>query len=299
MALNTQADTANVVAFDVLSRKAARPLSALDHSVINATHLFPGRDGYRQFGFVELLTPDGYNPKTKKGRARGYSTAIMHFAPAELSGYNVCRHATAGCRESCLNTAGHGGIALDSFGLNEIQRARIARTRLFFLNRFLFNELLLKAIRTHIRRAVAKGLIPVVRLNGTSDLDWERIRLNDGRTVLETFPDIMFYDYTKIADRAIANAQGLHPANYRLTFSRAESNHSDVSRVLAAGGNVAAVFGVKPHQLTDSHEGLQVIDGDNDDLRFLDPANVYVGLAAKGRGKKDRSGFVIRTARAA
>ena len=198
-----------------------------------------------------------------------------------------------------MNTAGHGGIKLDEHGLNDIQRARIARTRLFFLNRFLFNQLLVRAIQTHIRRAVAKGLIPVVRLNGTSDLDWERIRLNDGRTVLETFPDIMFYDYTKIADRAIANARGLHPANYKLTFSRAESNHDDVERVLAAGGNVAAVFKAKPHQLPESHDGLTVIDGDLDDLRFLDPANVIVGLAAKGRGKKDRSGFVIHPARAA
>lgn len=76
--------TSSLVAFDILSRvRKPRVLSALDHSVINARSLFPGKDGYRQFGFVELLTPDGYNPKTKKGRARGYSTAIMHFAPAE------------------------------------------------------------------------------------------------------------------------------------------------------------------------------------------------------------------------
>ena len=84
MALKQVGDTVNVVAFDILSRKVARPLSALDQSVIDARSLFTGKAGYRQFGFVELLTPDGYNPKTKKGRARGYSTAIMHFAPAEL-----------------------------------------------------------------------------------------------------------------------------------------------------------------------------------------------------------------------
>src|SRR5215510_4533638 len=87
--------------------------------------------GYRQYGFVELLTPDGYNPKTKKGRARGYSTAIMHFAPADLSGLNVCQYATPGCRAACLNTAGHGGIGLATKGTNDIQEARIARTQLF------------------------------------------------------------------------------------------------------------------------------------------------------------------------
>jgi hypothetical protein len=262
-------------------------------AIVVATDILAGKAGYRQFGFVELLTPDGYNPKTKKGRARGYSTAILHFAPAELSGYNVCQYATAGCKAACLNTAGHGGIALDAAGLNDIQRARIARTRLFFLNRRLFNILLVRAIETHIRRARRNGLIPVVRLNGTSDLPWETLRLNDGRTVLETFPDIMFYDYTKHAGRAIANAAGAHPANYSLTFSRAESNHADVERVLSAGGNVAAVFAVKPHQLPVLYQGLTVVDGDNDDLRFLDPAGVIVGLAAKGRGKRDTSGFVI------
>jgi len=255
------------------------------------------RETHRLFGFPSgLFTPDGYNPKTKKGRAQGYSTAILHFAPAELSGYNVCQYATLGCKAACLNTAGHGGIALDANGLNAIQRARIARTRLLFLNRYVFNILLVRAIETHIRRARANGLIPVVRLNGTSDLPWESMRLNDGRTVLETFPDIMFYDYTKHVARALANAAGRHPANYSLTFSRAESNHADVAAVLAAGGNVAAVFKAKPHDLPAAYEGRPVIDGDMDDLRFLDPAGVIVGLAAKGRGKKDTSGFVLAVA---
>jgi hypothetical protein len=261
--------------------------------MVNATEAYVGKRGYRQFGFVEMLTPDGYNPKTKKGRARGYSTAILHLAPAALSGFDVCQYATPGCRAACLNTAGHGGIALDAAGLNDVQRARIARTRLMFLNRFLFNVLLVRAIDTHIRRARKNGLTPVVRLNGTSDLPWERIRLNDDRTVFETWPDIQFYDYTKHVKRALANVAGAHPSNYSLTFSRAESNHSDAVTVMAAGGNVAVVFKVKPHQSPDIWAGQRVIDGDNDDLRFLDPANVIVGLAAKGRGKRDASGFVV------
>src|SRR5262245_61695176 len=100
------------------------------------------RESHRIFGFPSgLFTPDGYNPKTKKGRAAGYSTAILHFAPAQLSGYDVCQYATQGCRAACLNTAGHGGIALDAEGLNDVQRARISRTRLFFLNRFVFGVL--------------------------------------------------------------------------------------------------------------------------------------------------------------
>src|SRR5499427_11144881 len=97
-----------------------------------------------QFGFTSLITPEGYSPKTDKGRARGYSTAIMYFAPANLSGYDVCQYRSAGCTRACLNTAGHGGMgvhvghAIDISTLNAVQRARIARTRLFFLNRHLW-----------------------------------------------------------------------------------------------------------------------------------------------------------------
>ena len=232
-----------------------------------------------------LITPDGYNPKTRKGRARGFATAILHLAPSDLSGLNVCQFASDGCRASCLNTAGHGGIALDASGLNNVQRARINRTRLFRYNRSLFNLLLVRAIESHIRSAVKHGLVPVVRLNGTSDLPWERLRLNDGRTVLETFPGVQFYDYTKNPRRALEHASGSMPANYQLTFSRSEINDADVQSVLAAGGNVATVFSVCSHKVTchcplpETFDGRRVLNGDADDLRFLDPTGGHwVGL---------------------
>lgn len=254
------------------------------------------------FGFTTLLTPDGYNPKTKKGRARGYSTAIMHFAPAQIGGYEVCQYRTAGCTASCLHTAGHAGIIKRGETTNNIQTARIARKKAFFQQRAAFNDALVHHITAHIRRARKNGLTPTVRLNGTSDMPFETLKLNDGRTVLETFPDIQFYDYTKNPKRAIANAKGEHPANYHLTFSLAESNREHAGAVLAAGGNVAAVFAICDCKRACKHEipegmtyaGRRVINGDADDLRFLDPANVYVGLKAKGLAKKDTSGFVVR-----
>lgn len=244
------------------------------------------------YGFQALTTPDGYNPKLKKGRAQGYASLILHLAPANLSGYNVCRSASDGCRAACLNTAGRGGILKLGETTNAIQLARIARTRLFFENRPAFAGLLRKEIEAHIRRATRRGLIPVVRLNGTSDLDWERIKLFDGLTVLETFPQIQFYDYTKIPGRALSYANGSMPANYHLTFSRSESNEWDVRTVLEHGGNMAVVFakGLPTHFM-----GVPVISGDHDDLRFLDPQGVIVGLTAKGRGKNDLSGFVVQT----
>jgi hypothetical protein len=256
-------------------------------------------------GFCELLTPDGYNPKTKKGRARGYSTAIMHFSPArkgfdpktgELSNtgaQNNCADASPGCIFSCLDTAGHGGIIPAGATTNDVQLARASRKAMFFdpLRRAEFNDVLVQSVATHVRRAGRHELEPTVRPNGTSDLPWERLKMNDGRTILETYPDVQFYDYTKNLVRALANAHGQHPANYHLTFSRSETNEDDCRKVLAAGGNVAVVFA---GSLPATYLGAPVINGDADDLRFLDPAGVVVGLTAKGRGKRDASGFVVR-----
>jgi hypothetical protein len=289
-----------------MSRSSAPILPPSNETVMSACDYVTGLGSAAR----RLLTPEGYAPKTDKGRARGYSTAIMYFAPADLSGYDVCQYRSAGCTAACLNTAGHGGIGFDAAtyhrgvdwtGLNDIQRARIARTRLFFLNRYLFNRLLIEELTKHVESARAAGMIPCVRLNGTSDLPWEKYRMTDGRTILETFPDVQFYDYTKHPQRAIRNARGLHPANYHLTFSRSETNEAECAAVLAAGGNVAAVLKFCECKRPCKHEtpdglsflGRPVISGDHDDLRFLDPAGVVVGLKAKGLGRTDASGFVV------
>lgn len=278
------------------------PVAFLNADIIG-TGLTVRKAAYREMGFYNLLTPDGYNPKTKKGRARGYSTAIMHFAPADLSGYDVCMYRSAGCTAACLNTAGHGGIvpAGKTLATNEVQLARVARTITFFVNRFLFNAVFVREVAQHVRRALKNGLTPAVRPNGTSDLPWERLRLNDGRTILATFPTVQFYDYTKHPDRALANARGEHPSNYFLCFSRSETNWSDCESVLAAGGNVAVVFNIChckracKHEIADglTYRGYRVISGDHDDLRFLDERGVIVGLKAKGLAKQDTSGFVV------
>lgn len=122
-------------------------------------------------------------------------------------------------------------------------------------------------------------MTPVFRLNGTSDIRWE---LHD---VIQRFPDVQFYDYTKITNRRVKDL-----ANYHLTFSQADGNGADVVKAIAAGMNVATVF---RKVLPATHAGLPVHDGDSDDLRFLDPRGVIVGLKAKGRVKKDTSGFVV------
>jgi hypothetical protein len=224
------------------------------------------------------------NAKTRKGEKLGYITYGIHLAPHNLSGYNVCAAASAGCSAACLNTAGRGAMS-------SVQKARIAKTKLFFQDRILFMSQLFDEIRASIKSAQRKNMIPCFRLNLTSDLPWEKIK-HDGQTVFEAFPDVQFYDYTKIPERMTAFLEGRMVKNYHLTFSRSEAmpNQAMAALFLASSGNVAAVFRGK---LPKQWNGVQVVDGDETDLRFLDPKGCVVGLVEKGLAKKDETGFVI------
>ena len=224
---------------------------------------------------MKLLTLG--NTKTVKGETLGYQTYIMHLAPSTLSGYNTCPMASAGCAAACLNTAGRGRFTA-------IQEARIRKTKWFFEDRESFMAQLVKDIQAAIRKADREQMIPVFRLNGTSDIRWETVPVVGGfRNIMERFPTVQFYDYTKLANRRDI------PSNYHLTFSRSESNDGYVVEMMNRGVNVAVVFDTLPEM----YLGAKVIDGTETDLRFLDEKGVIVGLLAKGKAKKDNSGFTI------
>jgi hypothetical protein len=86
------------------------------------------------------------------------------------------------------------------------------------------------------------------------------------------------------------------PTNYHITFSKNESNDAECVSALKLGANVAVVFNTKKGaDLPESWNGYPVVDGDDTDLRFMDPKGGYViGLRAKGKAKKDVSGFVVK-----
>jgi hypothetical protein len=232
------------------------------------------------------------NPKVLKGIKQGYNTYILHLAPANLSGYETCPKRTVGCTSACLNTAGRGGMFKKGETTNTIQKARIRKTKMFFENRAEFMADLVKDIELAIKQSEKKGLIPVFRLNGTSDLSFEKYEvIRNGklyRNIFSAFTDNIFYDYTKILGRKIADIP-----NYSLTFSAADGNDNDVAKAITQGYNIATVFGIKKTlPMPDSYLGLPVFNGDESDLRFLDPKQVIVGLYAKGKAKKDETGFV-------
>ena len=225
------------------------------------------------------------NPKIQKGTKLGYLSFILHLAPANLSGNETCPKRTAGCTAACLNTAGRGGMFRKGENTNMIQKARIRKTVSFFFDRAQFMLDLYKDIQKAIKFAERKGLTPVFRLNGTSDLSWEKYDMLPGLNVFECFPTVQFYDYTKVLGRKVAGY-----SNYHLTFSKADGNDADVAKALAQGLSVVAVYDAIP-------EGVP--SADETDLRFLDPRGIMLGLKAKGRAKKDYSGFVIRLKEAA
>jgi hypothetical protein len=219
------------------------------------------------------------NPKIQKGTKLGYLSFILHLAPSTLSGKNTCPKATPGCIAACLNTAGRGGMFKKGENTNMIQKARIRKTVQYFFDRDTFMSDLEADIRKGIKMAAKLGLKPAFRLNGTSDLSVEKWG------IIEKFPTVQFYDYTKVLGRKVS-----HLPNYHLTFSKADGNDADVAEALAQGMSVVAVYDAIP-------DGVP--SADETDLRFLDPKGIMLGLKAKGRAKKDYTGFVIRLKEAA
>ena len=199
----------------------------------------------------------------------------MYLAPftQNSKSINLCPNASPKCAEACLFTAGMGAFS-------NVISARVRKTEYFLENRRAFVDELVNELRKIKGRAS-------VRLNGTSDIDWLKMCKAYGFDLLEMFPELQFYDYTKSLHRWLK----YRGTNYNLTFSRSEVNSSECAEVLRLGGNVAVVFDELPTEWM----GYRVVNGDESDLRFLDEQNVVVGLKAKGKARKETSGFVVRS----
>lgn len=217
------------------------------------------------------------NTKLEKGASYGWRTLGLSLSPAGKSGKQFCPHRSAGCEAACLDESGMGIF-------QNVQDARLAKSRFFIDNRNDFLAQLHKELH-NVEKWSKKNNIPVaVRPNVLSDLPFYKL------IDMARFSSIQFYDYTPNLDRMMQFLRGELPKNYHLTFSRKEDNQHRVHAVVAAGGNVAVVF----DKLPETYIGKPVIDGDKSDLRFLDPQGVIVGLKAKGKARKDKSGFVVQ-----
>lgn len=225
----------------------------------------------------------GSNAKTVKGDGSEYLTAIMYLTPWKSAGVNVCPMAEqAKCIDGCLNTAGRGQMS-------SVQIGRARKTQWYASDRQGFMDQLHADLTSFVTYCSKRGIHPCVRLNGTSDIRWELAGVKGYANIMEAFPSVTFYDYTKIANR-----RGL-PSNYHLTWSYSGSSEAYAKQHAIAkvnGLNIAVVFRRKEN-IPQEYLGLPTIDGDRDDMRFLDPKGVVVALYAKGKAKLDQSGFVV------
>ena len=236
----------------------------------------------------------GTNAKTIKGDGSEYLTAILYMTPYKIMVegklYNSCSMAAmAACVEACLYTAGRGQMS-------NVQTARQRKAQWFYSDRVGFMAQLVTDAFKFARYCIKRDIKPVIRLNGTTDIRWELIPVErDGveyPNIFAAFPEIQFYDYTKISNRKVS-----HIKNYHLTWSYSGANAkyaAGLDAALAAGMSVAVVF--RDVYTSDTWRGIPVVDGDKDDLRFTDPQSHIVKLYAKGAAKKDTTGFVQEVA---
>lgn len=229
-------------------------------------------------GWPTKLLAVSSDAKTVKGEKRGHLSGIMYLAQGDLSGYEVCAGRTPACFGECLGGKGRA----ESY--TSIGESRINKTIMFFEHRDAFMAMLTRDINRLVNKAAREGMIPCVRPNGTSSINWDR-KLGSSRVnIFKMYENIQFYDYSEQIKQMRKYLRGDMPNNYHLTFSRKENNWDECEEVLTSGGNVAAVFGVlKGESLPNQYMGYKVIDADKDDLRFLDPTGVICGLRPKGR----------------
>ena len=218
--------------------------------------------------------------KTVKGESIGYLTGIVYLVPDA----KLCPHAKlAGCLAACLNSAGRGAF-------NSVQAARQAKTQFFYQHQNAFMLSMAADIWTLQHKAAKLGLKPLVRPNGTSDILYENLKVIDNKNIFQLFPDVQFYDYTKHPAR---NLEGKTAGNYDLTYSYSgiTPHNVTIKGILNPGNARVAVVFDKVENIPSTFRGWTVIDGDNTDVRHIEPKAVVVALYAKGKAVKDLSGF--------
>lgn len=218
------------------------------------------------------------NMTTKHQKAYKYDelTYSLYLAPAKMSGYEVCPMRTKECTKLCLNESGMNSMTQKTKG-DVINESRIKKTKLFFEHREFFVNWLIDEIYSAKLKAEKLGYHFSVRLNNTSDLPPTLFQVTykgEKRNILEIFPMVQFYDYTKVYNRIELVKKY---KNYDLTFSFSGSNFTECTKALENKIRVAVVF----KELPKTFWNKKVIDGDLYDMRYRDKKNIIVGLKYK------------------
>lgn len=239
---------------------------------MSVNNTFSLKKAYNQVG-VTYLGSVGQSMKMRLSLEHNVATYCIYLAPSNLSGYKVCPNDKY-CKQFCLNGSGQNKADVLSRGEQHslINQSRIKKTRLFYQNRDLFMQIMIKEIELAQERARKNNMEFSVRINGTSDLSPLLFKY-EGKNILEWFPDVMFYDYTKVPNRFKLLSQY---KNYDLTFSFNGYNWTDCEDFLKKGGKVAVVFDTDT--LPTSYRGYRVVDANSYDMRYKDDKGTIMGL---------------------
>lgn len=232
--------------------------------------------------YPSKLLSIGADAKTVKGEKYRVLTGIQYLSAHKLSGLNLCAMADiAGCSEPCLRSAGRGAM-------NSTQMSRLRKT--LFMQQYWeeYLAMLQKEVQRFAYYCDAREYTPAIRLNGTSDIRWEN-KIWDYMVSTSHWFGVRWYDYTKEVNRIIPD-----PKIYDLTFSYSGKPQFRrfVDKAKAMGMRIAVVFRYQK-DIPEVFEGMQTFDGDDSDLRFLEPQGVVSALYAKGKAVHDYSGFVV------
>jgi len=224
---------------------------------------------------MKLLDTTGANSKlAKTNRGDAYRVAGLSLMPSRA----LCPWAIkAGCFDVCLESAGMGVFS-------NVKAGRQAKANFYMEDCEAFLAQLCRELQNWEKLCIRKGVKPAVRLNVLSDIQWER------HGIPQKFPNIFFYDYTKIAHRI-----GKTPKNYKLMFSYsgAAGYRPAVEKAIAADCPVAVVF--RDSNFPSHFLGRPVVNGDASDLDNVVSGRVIVGLKAKGKAVKGETDFIVET----
>ena len=244
------------------------------------------------------VDPFKYTKRGKRKCASGLWSASAKTIKSEESGDAdlalvlyfkagaFCPFMSQGCYAACLGE--HAGRMV----MQGCQRAQVNRSLYWLLDRQAFIADLSADAAKRIasrQRKLGRRIRVTIRLNGTSDLQGlAKVRTAIREACADIDADLAFYEYTKNWDTKALD--------HHVTLSRSElTTDSQIVEAVSQGRSVAVVFSTKRKQpLPTTYLGLPVIDGDISDDRTRDPKGCIVGLRAKGRMSKDKTGMVVR-----
>ena len=154
-----------------------------------------------------LLSKGNTNSKTAKNEQDTY---ILYLAPYNQNSkkINICPKASQGCAAACLFTAGRGAFS-------NVIKARQNKTEYYLQDKKAFiNQLASELIKID-KKAGKNNTQTLIRLNGTSDLDFVFLLKKYANFDISNYNNLHFYDYTKILGKVKKYSNN---KNYTLTF---------------------------------------------------------------------------------